>query len=78
VNRRTFLRDAVALAGAAAFAASAQSPRVPRIGYLSLQSRSDRRLDAFLDGMREQGYVDGKTIAIEWRFTDGNSASLAR
>ena len=40
---------------------------MPRIGYLSLQSKSDSRLEAFLAGMREVGYVEGKTITIEWR-----------
>ena len=68
MNRRAFLRDASLLAGVLPFSARAQiRGRMPRIGYLSLQSKSDSRLEAFLAGMREVGYVEGKTITIEWR-----------
>jgi ABC-type uncharacterized transport system substrate-binding protein len=51
--------------------ASAQQPmKVPRIGYLSVSSLSDMadRIDAFRDGLRELGYVEGKNIVIEWRY----------
>jgi len=77
MDRRAFLRDATLLAGAAPLAAFAQPRSVPRIGYLSLQSKSDSRLDAFLSGLRDLGYVEGRTIAIEWRFTSGDAARLA-
>jgi putative tryptophan/tyrosine transport system substrate-binding protein len=44
--------------------------KVPRIGYLSVSSLSDMadRIDAFRDGLRELGYVEGKNIVIEWRY----------
>ena len=64
MDRRTLLRYAMGLAGAGPLAALAQSGKPPRIGYLSLQSKSDSRLDAFLSGLRDLGYVEGKTIAI--------------
>ena len=55
--------------------ADAQQPKeVPRIGYLtadSLSARSDVRAEAFRQGLREFGYVEGKTIIIEWRNADG-------
>ncbi len=61
--------------------ADAQQPRkVPRIGYLSQFSGSagsqSPQLTGFLIGMRELGYVDGKNIAIEYRFTEGKMDRL--
>jgi putative ABC transport system substrate-binding protein len=76
MDRRTFLRDTLLMAGAAPVAALAQSRKLPRIGYLSLQSKSDQRLDAFVSGLRDLGYVEGKTLAIEWRFTSGDAGRL--
>ncbi len=58
-----------------------QQGTVWRVGFLSLNSRPDS-LDsgffgAFLRGMRELGYVEGKNLVIEWRFADGISERLA-
>jgi len=50
--------------------AEAQQPtKVPRIGWLSNARFSDipHRVEAFQQGLRELGYVDGKNIVIEWR-----------
>src|SRR5262249_29963069 len=50
--------------------AEAQQPKiVPRIGFLrSLPlSANPYRIDAFRQGLRELGYVEGKNIVIEWR-----------
>jgi putative ABC transport system substrate-binding protein len=46
-------------------------PRIPRIGYLTSGPREVRadRIDAFLEGLRELGYVETQSIDIEWRFT---------
>ena len=54
--------------------ASAQQPaKVPRIGYLvGPSSASSARYDAFRQGLRELGYVEGKNIVIEWRSSEGN------
>jgi putative ABC transport system substrate-binding protein len=54
--------------------AEAQQPKkVPRIGYLSVSSLSVMagRTGAFRQGLRELGYVEGKNIVIEWRFSEG-------
>ena len=50
-----------------------QSIRVPRIGYLSGSSPSAdaMRHEAFRQGLRELGAVEGETIVIEWRFAEG-------
>src|SRR5262249_31970201 len=51
----------------------AQQPKkIPRIGYLMVQSSSTRsvRIDPFRQGLRELGYVEGRNIVIEWRFAE--------
>ena len=53
-----------------------QQGKVWRIGILSARSPSglsnpDPYFDAFVRGMRDLGYADGKNLAIEWRFADG-------
>jgi putative ABC transport system substrate-binding protein len=50
-----------------------QSKKVSRIGYLSVSSPSAMagRIEAFRQGLRELGYVEGKNILIEWRSTEG-------
>jgi len=53
------------------FSAQAQQPgKVSRIGYLSSRSASVRT-EAFRQGLRELGYVEGKNIAIEYRDAEG-------
>jgi putative tryptophan/tyrosine transport system substrate-binding protein len=74
-NRK--LVGVVALAGAFAMCgavAEAQQPaRVPRIGYLTPSSPSavTARQEAFRQGLRELGYVEGKNILIEYRYAEG-------
>jgi putative ABC transport system substrate-binding protein len=56
--------------------AKAQQPaKVPRIGWLTGSSLSAQaaRHEAFRQGLRELGYVEGKNVVIEWRSTDGKS-----
>jgi len=58
--------------------AEAQSAtKLPRIGWLGLQGHWEgARQQAFLQGLRELGYVDGKTIIIERRSAGGRAAEL--
>ena len=54
--------------------AEAQQPKqVPRIGYLtgSSPSAESARIEAFGQGLRELGYVEGKNIVIEYRYAEG-------
>jgi putative ABC transport system substrate-binding protein len=56
------------------FPAEAQQPtKIPRIGYLFALSTStaSARREAFRQGLRELGYVEGKNIVIEYRYADG-------
>jgi putative tryptophan/tyrosine transport system substrate-binding protein len=50
-----------------------QQGKVPRIGYLAASPLSVQtvRVEAFRQGLRELGYVEGKNILIEWRSADG-------
>ena len=58
--------------------AEAQQPKkVPRIGFLAAIGRTTARIDAFRQGLRELGYVEGKNIVIEWRYAEGKRERLA-
>jgi putative ABC transport system substrate-binding protein len=52
-----------------------QPPKVARIGYLGLSvpSANVARIEAFRQGLRELGYVEGKNIVIEWRWAEGKA-----
>ncbi len=58
------------------FSAEAQqSKKIPRVGYLTVASLSANaaRVNAFRQGLRELGYIEGKNIVIEWRSADGKA-----
>jgi len=62
---------------AAPLIANAQQPdKVYRIGYLALTSGPDVADSAFRDQLRTLGYVEGRNLAIEFRWADGNEARL--
>ena len=50
-----------------------QAKKVPRIGFLSAATASSMttRVEAFRQGLRELGYVEGKNIVIEYRYAEG-------
>jgi len=55
-----------------------QPKKVPRIGFLATVSPStiSDRVEAFRQGLRELGYVEGKNIVIEWRYAEGKADRL--
>ena len=57
----------------------AQQPaKIPRIGYLAnSRSAGVARYDAFRQGLRELGYVEGKTIVLERRYAEGKQDRLS-
>src|SRR5215467_268442 len=60
----------IAFLGGVAIAEGQQAKKIPRIGYLttgSLPSASEN-VERFRQGLRELGYVEGKTITIEYRY----------
>jgi putative ABC transport system substrate-binding protein len=59
--------------------AQAQQPsKIPLIGFLSNSSASTlaARAEAFQQGLRQLGYIEGKNLVIDWRYADGNQDSL--
>ena len=53
-----------------------QTTKVAQLGILWPRSADDSVLEAFRQGMRELGYVEGRNIAIEYRFAESNNALL--
>jgi len=63
----------------ATVSAEAQQPkRVPRIGFLAgvFPASISARVEAFRQGLRELGYVEGKSIVIEYRWAEGKFERL--
>jgi ABC-type uncharacterized transport system substrate-binding protein len=63
---------AVAFAMCGAVAEAQQSTKLPRIGYLSGATAEAQsvRIEAFRQGLRELGYVEGKNIVIDYRYAE--------
>ena len=53
-----------------------QAGKIHRIGVLSPGSSPPGSLEAFREGLRDLGYVEGRTIVIEWRFAEGKNERL--
>jgi putative ABC transport system substrate-binding protein len=78
IDRRTFLAGSGAVLLAAPLAASAQqAAKVPRIGYLANNLTANPHLrEAFRQGLRDLGYVEGRNVVIEYRSAEGKSERL--
>jgi putative tryptophan/tyrosine transport system substrate-binding protein len=74
-------REFIAGLGSAALwplVAQAQQPVIPIVGFLNSQSAQNYQLQlaAFLDGLTEAGYVDGRNVKIEYRWAENHSDRL--
>src|SRR5262245_22354842 len=78
MDRRRFLLTSLVGVGAAPRGVSAQASVRPTVGLLHLgfAGQTEGFRQALRDGLREHGYVEGETIAIEYRHANGDTARL--
>lgn len=73
-------REFIICIGAVAFpiVVHAQQPATPAIGFLGTESadRAVERVRAFLQGLNETGYIEGRNVTIEYRWADGQNDRL--
>ena len=73
MRRRDFIKVIGGAVVAWPFAASAQQPAMPVIGFLGTETLdlSAVRLRAFQQGLRESGFFEGRNVAFEYRWAEG-------
>jgi len=73
MRRRQFVSLSGIATGTWSLAALAQQSSMPVIGFLSSRSpgESASNVDAFHQGLKETGYVDGANVSIEYRWAEG-------
>ena len=74
-------RDVLTLIGSAALAwplaaRAQQTAKIRRIFWVSTKSQPDPFVDGFREGLRERGYVEGKDVLLELRYSPGNPDAL--
>jgi putative ABC transport system substrate-binding protein len=76
MGRRGFIAGVTGLLRAPR-ASEAQPPRrLPRIGFLGTRTLSDFGVDAFRQGLRDLGWIEGQTIVVDYRFAQGSLDQL--
>jgi len=73
IRRRAFVAGMAAVMTAAPIGkAASESGKVARIGYLADSPAASPLRAAFLDGLHELGYFEGRNLRIEYRYAEGN------
>src|SRR6478672_7980152 len=78
MRRREFIRFIGSVTAVWPLAARAQQSAMPVIGFINAASAKDYTplLSAFLKGLNEAGYVDGRNVAIEYHWAEGRADRL--
>ena len=78
MDRRKFIRAMTNVVAAGPLAAFAQPASMPVIGFLSSLGSSERAsiMPAFHKGLQDMGYVEGRNLAIEYRWAEGQYGRL--
>jgi hypothetical protein len=79
LRRRDLIKAIAASAAGWPLVASAQQRVVPVVGFINAASAQSFtvQLAAFLKGLGEGGYVDGRNVAIEYRWAEGKNDPAA-
>src|SRR5215471_17978302 len=80
MRRRDFIKGIAGSVAAWPVAARAQHPaKVPTIGFLGANNASFAMasIDAFVQRLRELGWIENRTVAIEYRWAEGREARFA-
>src|SRR5258708_37216056 len=78
MRRRDLIAGRAGLSAVWPLASWAQHPQIPMIGFLNFQSAKNyqHQVEAFLDGLAQGGYVDGRSVKIEYRWAEGHADRL--
>ena len=78
MRRREFIKVIACSAATWPFAARAQKPAMPVIGFLSPNSSASAAhfVDALRQGLKETGFVEGRNLAIEYRWAENDNDRL--
>jgi putative ABC transport system substrate-binding protein len=78
MRRKSFCVALCALLLASVRAQARQPKKVPRVGYLAAASASadSPRLEAFRQGLRDLGYIEGQNIFVDYRHEGRNFERL--
>jgi len=79
MDRRAFVGIVGGCILAVPLTAAAEQPAMPVIGYINQRSPTDAAsiVAAFRQGLKEEGFVEGHNVAIEYRFARGANRSRA-